>query len=306
MKTSVDQRPPGHLLSANAWVLWVVALPLVLSGCAAPKTFYPGAQEQQQRAAAESAATPVANPANTQGTYLNLIEQMQRDDLWFASLAHIDALEQRWGVVPASTRLRADALRHTAQLEQSRKMYGMLMGTPLEGAGYHGLGLLAGSQSDFPEARRLLEQARLRNPADGLLLSDLGYAALRAGQVAEARVPLMQAIQLKPDNTQVQANLALYLESSGQQDQAAALMDANKFPVSTRTAIRTAARQLGLVPPEAPVSGVAEPGAPLTLKFSDWLPRPAAPARAQSPPTSAASASDPAFSNPTLTAGGQP
>ena len=303
-KTSVEQNLSVPVFRAAGSALFV-AMCVALGGCAAPKTFYPGAQEQQQRSAAEAAATPAAGAANTQGTYLKLIEQMQRDDLWFASLAHIDQLEQRWGVVPASTRLRADALRHTAQTEQSRKMYSQLMGTPLEGAAYHGLGLLAASQSDFAGAQRLLEQARLRNPADGLLLSDLGYAALRAGEVAQARIPLMQAIQLKPDSAQVQANVALYLELSGQPDQAAALMDAHKFPLATRTAIRDAARQLG-ASPSRPLPGDAEPGLTLTLKLSDWRSRAPATSRANAPPGPAAIARDAEFPKPTLTAGGQP
>jgi Flp pilus assembly protein TadD len=217
---------------------WIGAmLLLVLSGCSTTKSNYPGATEQLQQQKSDAVNDSAA-------TYLRLVEQMQRDGLWFASLAHIDALEQRWGASPDSTRMRADALRRTDQADASQRLYAQLMGTPLEAAGYRGLGLLAGSKGDYAQAVRMLEQAQRRTPTDGLLLSDLGYAQMRAGHLAQARVPLMQALQLAPDNTQVQVNAALYFQASGQPAQAEALMDANKMPETTRTAIQQAALAL--------------------------------------------------------------
>lgn len=227
-----------------------VMLLLVLSGCSTTKSNYPGATEQLQQQKAEAAASDAASNAvaDSTATYLKLVEQMQRDGLWFASLAHIDALEQRWGASPDSMRMRADALRQTEQPEESRKLYAKLMGTPLEAAGYRGLGLLAGSEGDYPQAVRLLEQAQRRTPTDGVLLSDLGYAQMRAGSIPQARVPLMQALQLAPDNTQVQANAALYLQVSGQPAQADALMESSRMNSITRAAIQDAALGLSATP----------------------------------------------------------
>ena len=230
----------GGLARCTAFMLAIAA-----TGCAGLKDAYPAAAEAQQRQAAEeNANTRAGTSIDTQPTYLKLVEQMQQEGLWFASLAHIDALEQRWGTSPDSTRARAEALRHAGQAAQSEAAYRRLLGTPLEAAGYRGLGLLAGARGDYPEAVRMLKQAQLRNPTDALLLNDLGYASLRAGLIADARLPLMQALQLKPDNLQAQANLAMYLEATQQREQAAALMDANKIPATTRTAIRDAAQQL--------------------------------------------------------------
>lgn len=222
---------------------------LLLAGCTSTKSNYPGASEQQERAEA-NALTDAGNVATTDnaGTYLKLVDRIQRDGMWFASLAHIDALEQRWGASPDSMRMRADALRQTDQAEESRKLYAKLMGTPLEAAGYRGLGLIAGGEGDYPQAVRMLEQAQRRTPTDGLLLSDLGYAQMRAGRLAQARVPLMQALQLAPENPQVQANVALYLEANNQPAQALALMEDSKMPAATRTAIKEAARGLSLAP----------------------------------------------------------
>lgn len=271
----------------------VIALSLLCLGLAAcgsaPRSDYPGAGAARERQNAQAAADAVpagegAGAIDSAGTYLRLVERMQQDGLWFASLAHVDALEARHGVLPASTRLRADALRQTGQDAASAAAYRRLVGTPLEAAGYHGLGLLAGGKGDFAEAARLMEQARRSTPTDGLLLSDLGYALLRAGRIDAARVPLMQAAQLRPDQAQVQANLALYLEASGRTDQASALMDAQRMPPASREAIRQAARDLaGGGAPVATTdlpAGFAPGGLALRTATRASLPRMAAPAGA--------------------------
>ena len=216
---------------------------LLLGACASePKGVYRGAAEQQLRR--DAAEAPAGAPTDSGETYLRLVAQMQRDGLWFASLAHIDALEQQWVSTPPSIRLRADALRRTEQPGAAQAAYEKLIGTPLEAAGHHGLGLMAAARRDDAEAIRLLELARQRNPTDGVLLGDIGYAHLRAGHVAEARIPLMQAIQLKPDDPQVQVNVALYLQASGQGAQAEALMNAYKMAPGTRAAVHDGALSL--------------------------------------------------------------
>lgn len=253
----------------------VLVASLAVTGCAGMKDAYPAAAEAQQRQAAEeNANTRAGANIDTQATYLKLVDQMQQEGLWFASLAHIDALEQRWGVSPDSTRARAEALRHAGQPLPSEAAYRRLLATPLEAAGYRGLGLLAGARGDYPEAVRMLKQAQVRNPTDALLLNDLGYASLRAGLIDEARLPLMQALQLKPDNPQAQANLAMYLEVTQQREQATALMDANKIPATTRAAIQDAARQLvastrvSAAVPVANNAALNDNAVPLTLKAS--------------------------------------
>ncbi|SCX74049.1 hypothetical protein [Variovorax sp. EL159] len=277
---------PSRLATCVAATL----LAFAVVGCSSLKGQYAANSDAQQRQAFEAAADAKAGTTiDTQATYLKVVEQMQQEGLWFASLAHIDALEQRWGVSPESTRMRGDALRQTGQAALSEDAYKRLMGTPSEGAGYRGLGLLAGARGNFPEAIRMFRMAQSRTPTDALLLSDLGYASLRAGLITDARLPLMQAMQLKPDSQQVLANLALYLEADGQREQATALMDAHRMPEATRASIREAARQLrtdqplaalppsaGDATPKAPMSAVGLPPAddaaavPLALKASRW------------------------------------
>lgn len=283
---------PGRLQILGAGALAAFAA-LALGGCSALKDQYAASADAQQRAAAEATAETKAGAAiDSNATYLRLVEQMQKEGLWFASLAHIDALEKRWGASPESTRMRADALRQTGQAAAGEAAYKRLMGTPLEGAGYRGLGLLAGARGAYAEAVQLLKLAQRQTPTDALLLSDLGYASLRAGQIEEARLPLMQALQLRPDSTQAQANLALYLVATGQGEQANRLMEANRMSEASRAAVREAAQQLrtgvapaavhGTAPAPAAVvvtrssaTGVAvvdetAPPPPLALKPSRW------------------------------------
>lgn len=235
---------PARTLAASR-LLACVAAAIAITGCGTLKDQYAATADAQQRASAEAAADTKAGAAvDTKATYLKLVEQMQKEGLWFASLAHIDALEQRWGVSPESTRMRADALRQAGQAEASEQAYKRLIGTPLESAGYRGLGLLAGARGSYAEAAQLLRQAQRLTPTDAALLSDLGYASLRAGQIADARLPLMQALQLRPDSAQAQSNLALYLEVTDQGEQANRLMEANRMSPAARAAVRDAAQQL--------------------------------------------------------------
>lgn len=301
-----------------------VAGAMALTACGALKDHYAGSADALQRASAEAAAETRAGASiDTQPTYLKLVEQMQKEGLWFASLAHIDALEQRWGVSPESTRTRADALRQTGQSALSAQAYKRLIGTPLESAGYRGLGLLAGARGSYAESVQLLKQAQRQTPTDALLLSDLGYASLRAGQIDEARLPLMQALQLRPDNTQAQSNLALYLEVTDQRDEANRLMEVNRMSATAREAVRSAAQQLRAgrstqlaMDSAAParLAASASPGAasaardetitpPLMLKASRWSAVGGVRTASQLNP----SAADPALSvSPSTTSRGTP
>lgn len=246
MKTSAIPAAAGSKTAAFSAALLLA----LLQGCATPQAAtYAAAADAQKRVEAENAAQP-APDINNLATYLKVVGQLQQNEMWFASLAHIDALEQRWGVSPESNRLRADGLRNAGQPVESATYYQRLKGTPLESSGLHGLGLLAGSRGDFPLAVQLLEQARQLKPADPVLLGDLGYAHLRSGRINEARVPLMQAFQLKPDSKQAQVNLALYFEASGDLARAAGLMDSQRMSGAARAAIRNAARELNSALPQ--------------------------------------------------------
>ncbi|SEI40102.1 Flp pilus assembly protein TadD, contains TPR repeats [Paraburkholderia diazotrophica] len=185
---------------------------------------------------------------DTPGMYLGLIDRMQAQGLYYASLAHIDAYEKQYGASPDSILLRADALRATDQHAASAAAYTQLLRTPLAARGYRGLGLLAGASGDFERASQALETAVELEPTDVATLSDLGYARLRAGDVAGdvagARVPLMKAAELDGHNQKVIGNVALYLLADGQTARAQALIKDQKFAPDVRAQIRDEAAKV--------------------------------------------------------------
>ena len=230
-------------------------LSIALCGCSTPHGY--GVDERAMRTAdgssgvvagaetnSSSAASTANAAAHNQSTYLSLIAQMQHEGQYFASLAHLDSYEARYGRSPDSILLRGDAERLTDQPELASRSYTALKDTPLAGSGYRGLSLLAGARGDFSTAAGLLEEALKTNSTDAATLSDLGYARLRLGDLAGARVPLMTAAQLTPANAKVMSNLALYLILDHDNNQAEAVMKSAEVTDQTRHAIYAQASQI--------------------------------------------------------------
>lgn len=224
--------PVHSLLRATC----IVALAFSCGACAFKESGY-GVGAQAERAAAQLAAEKDPAP-DTPGMYLALIDRMQRQGLYYASLAHIDAYEKQYGATPDSTLLRADALRETGQPDASVRAYRALLSTPLAARGYRGLGLLDGAAGDFRAASRELAQASALAPTDAATLSDLGYALLREGDIADARVPLMQSAELDTHSARTKSNVALLMLAQGHVKEARAWMDEQQFDPAVRTAIR--------------------------------------------------------------------
>ena len=217
----------------------------MLSGCSGMSSLMGQSQPALSPAAKAAAEMPLEKDpvVNTQETYLALVRQMQSKSLWYASIAHLDALDKQWGASSDSRLLRADALRQVGQLNAAVPIYQGLLGSAKDGAARYGLGRVAAELGDFPRAAQQMEQARVSNPVDPRLLSDLGYAYLRAGDLNAARLPLMQAAQLNPEDAQVNVNLCLFMKVSGQSVEAEDFMRQRKMDAQTQQAIREQAAQ---------------------------------------------------------------
>ncbi|MCA8233427.1 tetratricopeptide repeat protein [Burkholderia cenocepacia] len=211
----------------------MLAAALLLGACATKESGY-GVGAQTERAALMQAADQKQSVPDTPGMYLGLIQRMQAQGLYYASLAHIDAYDKTYGVMPESILLRADALRMTDQPAASAAVYAQLLKTPLAARGYRGLGLLAGAAGDFDRAVQALTQASELAPTDPSLLSDLAYAKLRSGDVVGARVPLMKAAELDQRNPKIVSNLALYLFAAGRAQDAQRLMNQQHLSTEIR------------------------------------------------------------------------
>jgi len=220
-----------------------VAAVLLLGACATKDSGY-GVSAQTERAALIQAADQKQAVPDTPGMYLGLIQRMQSQGLYYASLAHIDAYDKTYGVMPESILLRADALRMTDQPAASAAAYTQLLKTPLAARGYRGLGLLAGAAGDFDRAAQTLTQASELAPTDASMLSDLAYAKLRGGDVVGARVPLMKAAELDQRNPKIVSNLVLYLFAAGRAQDAQRLMNQQHLPADIRKDIASDAARI--------------------------------------------------------------
>lgn len=235
-----------------------------LGGCAFKMESGYGVGIQAEREAALQQSQQKQDAPDTPGMYLALIDRMQSQGLFYASLAHIDAYEKQYGVTPDTILLRADALRQTGQTQGSADAYTKLLNTPLAARGYRGIGLLAGAAGDFSKASESLDTATRLQPTDALTLSDLGYARLRLGDVAGARVPLMKAAELAQDNPKILSNVALFLLAAGQSAAAQGLITQQKFSPEVQQAIRTDAQRIAAAEAQATHARAAEVAAATT------------------------------------------
>ena len=189
-------------------LLLAVALATLASGCASTTPKY---------VRAPSLAPPEPDPQDSRNTYLELIERMQQQGAWYASLAHVEAFRQRYGDRPALRLLQADALRETGQSDAAVALYRELSSGPQAAAAAHGLGLIAARRDDDAGSEQALARATQLQPLNTDYLGDLGYARLRAGQFDQAREPLAKALELSPGNAKATANLALWALLRGDQ-----------------------------------------------------------------------------------------
>lgn len=212
-------------------------------------------QQQQEQALArqkEEEADAKGRPQAPE-IMLSLISEAQRQERYFASLAYIDAYQQRFGNDARVSVLRAEALRQTGQTALSEQAYRALLGTDQAADGWHGLGLIAGSRGQFDQAADDLARAAKLSPMDPRILGDLGYARLRAGDPAGARVPLGQAAELAPDNGKVLANLAVLLLVEGEPVRAQRLMDQAQLTEEARSQVLRMASDIRAQRPSTPV-----------------------------------------------------
>ena len=240
-------------LCRGAWLAASVSGAVMLAGCASSDTAWQVIQKQQEKQAMISqyqAEQARKNTPDEPHLMLSMIRQAQKQGRYFASLAYIDAYIKQYGHNTDVDALRADALRMTGQTADSRAAYQALLKTDKAAEGWHGLGLLAGAEGNFPQAAQDLAQAARLAPTDALVLNDLGYARMRAGDLAGARVPLGMAAELAPANDKVLSNLALLLLARGDAAGAEQVMDKANLTKPVRDQIYRLASQI----PSRPVA----------------------------------------------------
>ncbi|WP_249359389.1 tetratricopeptide repeat protein [Cupriavidus sp. 2SB] len=225
------------------WMLAALAAlmtTLVLGGCATP----PGSadalarQTEAQIELARLQEKEARAEYNDQGVYLGLIGRMQQEGMYYASLAHVDAFQKKFGSNTALQVLRADALRETGQDDAALQAYRDLLNTDRAARARHGMGLVLGRQGDFMRAAVELRQAAAIDPVNAQVANDLGYALMRGGALQEARVPVMQALELDANNPRAISNAVVWMLATGKRSEANAMMQRAAMPEPTRAAVR--------------------------------------------------------------------
>lgn len=182
--------------------------------------------------------------ADQRGMYLSMIREMQAKGLYFASIAHVDAFEQKYGTAADVQLLRAHGLREAGQSAESEAVYRKLLTSTSGAAASQGLGLIAGARGDYAGAVAALREAARLDPTNPSIVGDLGYALLRQGDLAGARLPIAQAAELAPGNVKIIGNLALYLLVSGDAGRAEAVMERGKLSPAARAAVLRLASEM--------------------------------------------------------------
>lgn len=210
---------------------------ILIGGCASQSTSSAEYMARNEEAIQRQQAELERPALDNKQVYLDMIKKMQERSLYFASIAHIDVYQKSYGSSPEVQRLYADALRATGQDDAAEKQYKSLLGGAEAAAAWHGLGLLEAQRGNEGKAIANFREAGRLNPTNAIVLSDLSYALLSAGDNNAARVPLMQAVELAPTNRKVISNLALFFLVSGEVSKAESLMTEARMPTDVRSEI---------------------------------------------------------------------
>ncbi|GAB3674792.1 tetratricopeptide repeat protein [Salinisphaera aquimarina] len=208
---------------------------LALGGCVSDRVsprHLPGSTLDQARGPDENAKL-----------YTDLIRQLIDQDKLYAALAHLQSREQEFGVSDELRLLRADILRKMDDRDGAEALYRRLLKTSYSAQANHGLGLIY-ARTDIANGVEYLRRAVEQNPTDAQMRNDLGYALLRQGQMADARLQLTTAFQLDQNNELNRNNYILLLLAEGRSQRAAGLAARNQIPPKVMDDLRAEARQL--------------------------------------------------------------
>jgi Flp pilus assembly protein TadD len=143
-----------------------------------------------------------------ESTRLALIQQMLADGKPHAAIAHLDTIRTK---SERAELLRAHALRQTGRAQQAQVIYEQLTTSCVSGHAYRGLGLIASSAGNLPEALRYLKAASGTLPTEHTIRNDFGYVLMQSGQHDAALHEFLTAVELAPDYRQAAHNLILLL-----------------------------------------------------------------------------------------------
>lgn len=187
--------------------LLVIGAALVASGCKSLP---------ERPLAAENYEVEAADPAKAQQIRSDAVRALLEQGQYYAALAHVEQQKLSAPDNPELIWLEAEARRQLQQQDAASSLYRRLIGGPLEGRAWHGLGLLA-ARSDPSAAVDALRNAARKLPTDVEIRNDLGYALMEAGRYTEALPELSTAAELAPTQLKSRNNLVILMLLTGNQ-----------------------------------------------------------------------------------------
>ncbi len=198
--------------------------------------------------------------ASAQRVHLALVEEMLQSRRYFAALAHLDALPEGRRREPVARLMRGDALRMIGLVHEAEGVYAGLLETPVAGAAYRGLGLIAAYAGDDTLALDYFRRGVEVDPLDARLRNGVGWALLLHGRLDEARVHLATAHELDPSDGRAGRNMIVWMLLAGREGDARALADRMRIPAGEWEALAGEALRVGLLIDGGRAD--ADPGAP--------------------------------------------
>jgi Flp pilus assembly protein TadD len=218
-----------------------LSLLLVSLLCACSVT---SAKPGQRPPASDPTEPSISNdPQKAKQVSLDLIRGMIEKKQYYAASAYIEEQRQHGDSGNELTLLEADVRRHLAQTTQAEQLYRKLIGTPLEGQAYHGLGLLY-VETDLNAAVTDLQKAAQRLPTNVEIRGDLGYALMEAGRYTDAMPELSTAAELAPGEMKSRNNLIILMILTGNDSAASRLAMQSGATGETMARLREEAQQI--------------------------------------------------------------
>jgi len=196
----------------------VACLPLLLGGCSTFKNH----------------PTPVASnipeagsmdPKQAQTLYLTIVGGLRDNGQSRAALAYLDEFDRKFPDIPYAKLLRAQCLMDVGRSVDAEPVFASLTSGEYAAAAQAGLGSVAASHDDWAHAVGSFREANRLEPAQAQYANDLGFAQVRQGDYGSGIDMLGRAAELAPDNRFIRNNLILSLHLSGQNQEAARLID---------------------------------------------------------------------------------
>lgn len=175
-----------------------------LTACAAPQRI----NEAERRLDREIPAQDVA------AVHTDLVRSMLMKEQYYAALAHIEELSNRYGNNNELRLLKADALRELQRDNEAETIYQALQNGLYSAEAYHGLGLIY-SKRNPAYGMRYLAQAVLKQPTNVQMRNDYGFALIKARRYEQALTQLATAVELSPSNDRARNNLLILLILTG-------------------------------------------------------------------------------------------